>query len=419
VEFEPLVTAAHTLHSDPECAFVRQGRDLHDSSGEGVGSGGRFGRIGPDDPARLRVELEDEGAFAQEEDHASGVAVEDEGAHPHAPECAVQFPGQSRSEEGIPSHGGNLPPSGSTPEGFDRYPAWIYRPASREPTPPNPVAHVSASSDTHRRRLAVPDFTSMKERGQKIAVLTCYDVLFARLLEDEGVDMLLVGDSLGQVVLGYDSTLPVTLDEMLHHGRAVVRGAPRTFVVLDLPFLTYQVCVEDAVRAGGRALKEAGVQAVKVEGGDEESCRTVQAMTRAGIPVMGHLGFTPQSVHALGGARVQGRDGERATRLRAEARALEAAGCFSVVLELMPGPLAAGISAELRIPTIGIGAGVGCDGQVLVLPDALGMNPGFTPRFLKRFADLDGAAREGVQAYLAEVRDGTYPAPEHTFGGEA
>jgi 3-methyl-2-oxobutanoate hydroxymethyltransferase len=259
----------------------------------------------------------------------------------------------------------------------------------------------------------------MKERGEKIAVLTCYDVLFARLLEAEGVDMLLVGDSLGQVVLGYDSTLPVTLDEMLHHGRAVVRGAPRTFVVLDLPFLTYQVSVEDAVRAGGRALKEAGVQAVKVEGGDEETCEAVRAMTRTGIPVMGHLGFTPQSVHTLGGARVQGRDEDRATRLRAEARALEAAGCFAIVLELMPGPLAAGISADLRIPTIGIGAGVGCDGQVLVLPDALGMNPDFTPRFLRRFADLDGAARAGVRAYLAEVRDGTYPAAEHTFGGDA
>jgi 3-methyl-2-oxobutanoate hydroxymethyltransferase len=259
----------------------------------------------------------------------------------------------------------------------------------------------------------------MKSRGEKITVLTCYDVLFARLLAEEGVDMILVGDSLGQVVLGYDSTLPVTLEEMLHHCRAVRRGAPATFTVLDLPFLSFQVSVEDALRSAGRALKEGAAHAVKLEGGDTDTCRRVEALVRAGIPVMGHVGLTPQSVHALSGYRVQGRGDAAAQRLRAEARALEEAGCFAVVLELVPGPLAEAVTEELSVPTIGIGAGPGCDGQVLVLPDALGLNPGFSPRFLKKYADLAGEARKGVRAYLEEVRDGRYPGPEHTFGEEA
>jgi 3-methyl-2-oxobutanoate hydroxymethyltransferase len=258
----------------------------------------------------------------------------------------------------------------------------------------------------------------VKARGERITVLTCYDVLFARILQEEGVDMILVGDSLGQVVLGYDSTLPVTLDEMLHHGRAVARGATETFLVLDLPFLSYQVSREEAVRNAGRALKEAGMQAVKIEGGDPTTLDTVRHLVRAGIPVMGHLGLLPQSIHQLGGYRVQGRTDDEAERLRREARELEAAGCFALVLELVPGKLAGEISRSLQIPTIGIGAGPDCDGQVLVLPDALGMNPGFRPRFLKRFADLDGAAREGVRAYVREVREGSYPGPEHTFGDE-
>ncbi len=256
----------------------------------------------------------------------------------------------------------------------------------------------------------------MKQRGEPIAVLTCYDVLFARLLEAEGVDMLLVGDSLGQVVLGYDSTLPVTMDEMLHHGRAVVRGAPHTFVVLDLPFLSYQVSTEDALENAGRAMKEAGVQAVKLEGGDPEICETIRRLVAAGIPVMGHLGLTPQSVHALGGYRVQGRQPDDAGRLRRQAEALQDAGCFALVLELVPGELAREVTGELEIPTIGIGAGPDCDGQVLVLPDALGLNPGFEPRFLKRFAELGEGARAGVRMYVEEVRGRRFPAPEHTFG---
>lgn len=258
----------------------------------------------------------------------------------------------------------------------------------------------------------------MKARHEPIAVLTCFDFLFARILESEGVDSILVGDSLGQVALGYDSTLPVTLDEMIHHARAVRRGAPSTFTVLDLPFMSYQVSADDALRSAGRAMQEAGVHAVKLEGGDEESCETVRRLVRAGIPVMGHLGFVPQSIHALGGSRVQGRDAEDADRIRREARGLEEAGCFSIVLELIPGSVGEAVSGDLRIPTIGIGAGAGCDGQVLVLPDALGLNPGFSPRFLKRFADLSEEAGRGIRSFLSEVKTGRFPGPEHTFGDE-
>jgi 3-methyl-2-oxobutanoate hydroxymethyltransferase len=247
-------------------------------------------------------------------------------------------------------------------------------------------------------------------------VMTAYDFLFARLLEEAEVDLILVGDSLGQVVLGYDSTIPVTLDDMIHHARAVKRGAPETLVVLDMPFMTYQASVEDALRNAGRGLKEAGVEAVKIEGGHERTCEAVRALVAAGIPVMGHIGLTPQSVHALGGYRVQGRDEAAAERIRREAAALEEAGAFSVVLELLPAPLAREISASLTIPTIGIGAGPGCDGQVLVLYDALGLNPGFRPKFLKRFAELHDVALEGVRAYAREVRERSYPDAEHSFG---
>jgi 3-methyl-2-oxobutanoate hydroxymethyltransferase len=258
----------------------------------------------------------------------------------------------------------------------------------------------------------------MKRRGERIPVLTCYDVLFARILEEAAVDLILVGDSLGQVVLGHDSTLPVTLDAMIHHAAAVRRGAPGTFLAVDLPFLTYQISPEEALRNAGRVMVEAGADAVKVEGGGPRILEVIERLVGAGIPVMGHLGLTPQSVHTLGGFRVQAREEADARQLREEALALEAAGCFSLVLELIPGPLAEAVTRELTIPTIGIGAGPGCDGQVLVLPDALGLNPGFTPRFLRRFADLHGVALEGVRAYLDEVRSGSYPAPEHTVSGD-
>jgi 3-methyl-2-oxobutanoate hydroxymethyltransferase len=277
---------------------------------------------------------------------------------------------------------------------------------------------MSGTGSKRNGRTSVRRFLEMKGQGSRIVAMTAYDVLFARLLEEAGVDLILVGDSLGQVVLGYHSTLPVTMDEMIHHARAVKRGAPDTFVVLDMPFLSYQASVDDAIRNGGRALKEAGVEAVKLEGGHERTRDAIRAMVAAGIPVMGHLGLTPQSVHALGGYRVQGRGEAEAERIRKEARALEDAGVFAMVLELIPATLAAELSEALTVPTIGIGAGPGCDGQVLVLYDALGLNPGFRPKFLKRFASLHAAALEGVRSYAQEVREGTFPGREHSFEGK-
>jgi 3-methyl-2-oxobutanoate hydroxymethyltransferase len=255
----------------------------------------------------------------------------------------------------------------------------------------------------------------MKGAREKIVVLTAYDVLFARILEDAGVDIILVGDSLANVVLGHETTLPVTLDDMIRHAAAVRRGAPTAFIVVDMPFLSFQVSPDEALRNAGRIFKETGAQAVKLEGGNERACAVVDLLVDTGIPVMGHLGLTPQSVHALGGYRVQGREEHEAERLRREALALERAGAFAVVLELLPAELGSEISRSLTIPTIGIGAGPGCDGQVLVLPDALGLNHGFRPRFLKRFAELHDAAREGVDRYVREVREGTYPDAQHSF----
>ena len=255
----------------------------------------------------------------------------------------------------------------------------------------------------------------MKRRGEKIVALTAYDYLFARILDENGVDIVLVGDSLGQVVCGYESTLPVTLDDMVHHGRAVRRGVQRALVVVDMPFLTFQVTPEETLRNAGRIMKETDAGAVKLEGGDEEAARHVRALVRAGIPVMGHLGFTPQSVHALGGARVQGREEAAARRIREDALRLQEAGCFAIVLELVPAELAGAVSGALEVPTIGIGAGAGTDGQVLVLPDMLGLNPGFSPRFLRRFAELGQDAARGVREYAEAVRAGSYPAVEHSF----
>src|SRR5690606_12118851 len=245
--------------------------------------------------------------------------------------------------------------------------------------------------------------------------LTAYDFLFGRLVDGAGVDIVLVGDSLGQVVCGHDSTLPVTLDDMIYHGRAVRRAVQRAFLVVDMPFLSFQVSPEETLRNAGRIMRETGASGVKLEGGDEETARHVRALVRAGIPVMGHIGLTPQSVHAIGGYRVQGRAAEDAERLKAEARRLEEAGCFALVLELMPAALAGEVSRSLEIPTIGIGAGPETDGQVLVLYDMLGLNEGFSPRFLRRFADLASAARAGLDSYVRAVRAGEYPGPEHSF----
>ncbi|MDH4131408.1 MAG: 3-methyl-2-oxobutanoate hydroxymethyltransferase [Gemmatimonadota bacterium] len=262
-------------------------------------------------------------------------------------------------------------------------------------------------------RLTVPDLLEFKEEGRRITVLTCYDALFARLL-DGRVDVLLVGDSLHQVLGGHDTTLGATLGQMIYHGAAVVRGSRRSLVFVDLPFLTYQVSVTEAVRNAGRVLQETGADGVKLEGGVTMR-ETIGALVRAGIPVMGHVGLTPQSVHQLGGYRVQGRGRSAAQRLLADARAVEEAGACAVVLELVPAALARRISRQLAIPTIGIGAGPGCDGQVLVLHDMLGLNEGFAPRFLKTFADLGPVVRKAAEAFSREVRDGRFPSRSHSF----
>jgi 3-methyl-2-oxobutanoate hydroxymethyltransferase len=259
----------------------------------------------------------------------------------------------------------------------------------------------------------------MKARGERIAALTAYDVTFARMVEQAGVDLVLVGDSLGQVVLGYDSTVPVTLDDMIHHGRAVRRGAPNSFLVIDMPFLTYQVTPEEALRNCGRVLQETGADAVKLEGGGPPVLDAIRKVVAAGIPVMGHLGLTPQSVAALGGYRVQGREPAAAQRILAQADDLEGAGCFALVLELVPAPLAGQVTEAVGIPTIGIGAGVGCDGQVLVTYDALGLNPGFRPRFLRTFADLATEADRGIRSYIEAVRSGEYPDADHSFEADS
>ncbi len=275
-----------------------------------------------------------------------------------------------------------------------------------------------SSGKPTRSRRSVRHLFGLKERGEKIVALTAYDVLFARALDHEEVDLILVGDSLAQVVLGYESTLPVTLDEMIHHAKAVRRGAPSTLLTVDLPFLSFQVSPERALLAAGRVMKETGAESVKMEGGDTRTCEAIRRIVDAGIPVMGHVGLTPQAVHRIGGYRVQGRTVDDAGRLRDEVRRLQDAGCFAVVLELVPTELAAELTADLDIPTIGIGAGPHTDGQILVLYDMLGLNPGFTPRFLRRFADLDGIVREGVRSYANEVRAGRYPGPEHGFASE-
>ena len=274
---------------------------------------------------------------------------------------------------------------------------------------------MSTRSGGGERRVTVLDLQEMKDRGERITALTAYDFLFARLVDRAGTDIVLVGDSLANVVLGLDSTLPVTLDDMIHHARAVRRGVERALLVVDMPFLTYQVSPREALRNAGRVLKETGAAAVKLEGGGQEMAETIATLVRAGIPVMGHVGFTPQSVNTLGGFRVQGREEGGAERLLADARRIEEAGAFSLVLELVPGPVAEQVTGALRIPTIGIGAGAGCSGQVLVLYDMLGLYTDIQPRFLRRFAELEAEARRGIEAYVRAVRAGEYPGPEHTF----
>jgi 3-methyl-2-oxobutanoate hydroxymethyltransferase len=264
------------------------------------------------------------------------------------------------------------------------------------------------------RPLTVTDLLALKAAGRRIVMLTCYDAIFARLLEEAGVDVLLVGDSLNQVIAGHETTLSTTLDQMIYHAAAVRRSTRRSLVFVDLPFLTYQVSIAEAIRNAGRVLQETGAHGVKLEGG-RHMAETVAALVERGIPVMGHLGLTPQSVHALGGYRVQGREAEAADRLADDARKLQSAGACAVVLELIPAALAGRISQSLSIPTIGIGAGPGCDGQVLVLHDMLGLNEQFAPKFLKHYQQLGQAVRDAVRSYAAEVRDGKYPGKEHSF----
>lgn len=259
--------------------------------------------------------------------------------------------------------------------------------------------------------ITVLDLKRAKERREPITMLTAYDATFARLFDEAGIEALLVGDSLGNVIQGHDSTLPVTLDDIIYHTRAVARGARRAHIVADMPFLTYGSSVGEAVTNAGRLLKEGGAHGVKLEGG-AEFADTVRAITAIGIPVMGHLGLTPQSVHKLGGYRVQGR-GAAGEQLLHDAMALQEAGAYALVLEMVPRQLAERVTQKLDIPVIGIGAGAGCDGQVLVGYDMLGLNTGFRPRFLKVFDELGVLATDAVSAYIAEVKQRSYPGREH------
>jgi 3-methyl-2-oxobutanoate hydroxymethyltransferase len=262
------------------------------------------------------------------------------------------------------------------------------------------------------RKVTTRTFLNKKQRGEPITMLTAYDYPTALAVDQAGIDSILVGDSLGMVVLGYENTLPVTMEVMLHHCRAVARGARHALLIGDMPFMSYQASVEQAVRNAGRFLQEAGMDAIKLEGG-RERLDAIRAIVSAGIPVTGHLGLTPQSVHQLGGFRAQGRTAATARRLLEDALMLQEAGCFSLVLESVPARLATLVSQRLAIPTIGIGAGAGCDGQVLVTHDLLGLFDRFTPRFVKQYADLHGEIARALAAFQSEVEGHTFPAPEH------
>jgi 3-methyl-2-oxobutanoate hydroxymethyltransferase len=268
------------------------------------------------------------------------------------------------------------------------------------------------------RRITINELRRLKEHGEKIAMVTAYDATAARLVAAAGADVVLVGDSVGMAVQGHDSTLPVTLDQMVYHSamvrRGLTRAAARAHLVGDLPFGSYQASADEAVKAAMRLVAEGSVEAVKLEGGSDY-VDVIRRVVRAGVPVMGHIGLTPQSVHKLGGYVVQGKDAERAQALLRDARALEAAGCYAVVLECIPTELARIITGQLAIPTIGIGAGPSCDGQVLVLNDLLGLDDAFTPRFVKRYAELGGEITGAVGRYVADVKARAFPADEHSF----
>jgi 3-methyl-2-oxobutanoate hydroxymethyltransferase len=260
--------------------------------------------------------------------------------------------------------------------------------------------------------VSIHDLRAYKDRGERFVMLTAYDHPTAQILDDAGIPVLLVGDSLGQVVLGYTSTIPVTVDEMLHHCRAVARGTRNALIVGDMPFMSYQASVEDGLRNAGRFLKEGAAHSVKIEGPQME---LASALADRGIPVMGHLGLTPQSVHLFGGYKVQGRSEEQADRIRMWAKELEEAGAFALVLECVPSALAEQITASLSIPTIGIGAGPGCDAQVLVVHDLVGLTGGPAPKFVKRYADVRSQIADAARAFAGDVSAGTYPDDEHSY----
>jgi len=260
----------------------------------------------------------------------------------------------------------------------------------------------------------VSTFREQKARGEKISMLTAYDYSTAKLMDEAGINGILVGDSLGMVMLGYEDTLPVTMEDMIHHTAAVCRGAKNTLVVGDMPFMSYQVSVEEAVYNAGRLMKEGRCQAVKLEGG-ASVCPQIRAITNASIPVMAHIGLTPQSINAFGGFKVQGKSEEAAKKLLEDAKAVEEAGAFAVVLECVPAKLAELISKSISIPTIGIGAGAGCDGQILVYQDMLGLFSDFTPKFVKKYANVGEMMTQAFRDYIADVQEGSFPAPEHTF----
>ena len=260
----------------------------------------------------------------------------------------------------------------------------------------------------------VSTFREQKAKGEKISMLTAYDYSTAKLMDEAGINGILVGDSLGMVMLGYEDTLPVTMEDMIHHTAAVCRGAKNTLVVGDMPFMSYQVSVEEAVYNAGRLMKEGRCQAVKLEGG-ASVCPQIRAITNASIPVMAHIGLTPQSINAFGGFKVQGKSEEAAKKLLKDAKAVEEAGAFAVVLECVPAKLAELISKSISIPTIGIGAGAGCDGQILVYQDMLGLFSDFTPKFVKKYANVGEMMTQAFRDYIADVQEGSFPAPEHTF----
>lgn len=274
--------------------------------------------------------------------------------------------------------------------------------------------YVQNANVPERKLVTVPGLLAMKAQGQRIVMLTAYDASFAWQLETAGVDIALVGDSLGMVVLGYDSTLPVTVDDMVHHTRAARRGAPEAFLIADMPFLSYGT-PEQALATAARLMKDAGADSVKLEGG-VEAVPIVEALQRAGVPVLGHVGLTPQTASALGGYKLQGKDEENARRVVEGAVALEAAGCWGVVLELVPAELARMVTGRIAIPTIGIGAGSHCDGQVLVFHDVVGLFSGFTPTFVKRYTEAGNAIREACARYAQEVRSGSFPGEKQSFG---